>query len=178
MFSVHEWDICFVYKWLYSSYAWNFQKKREKGPLNSIVYVICREKRDVAERGKIFQGESLKEWLTTKIAIGKNILRIYKYQNPKIDFCDLTYLFSRQVTLYNTSRLHTWIRFWVNSTNWGNARMYIKAMDQSDHMVNMIIFLSVNFLQGKIRYQVKNLWDQRKTTKEGFLESYSVLKIE
>ena len=36
-----------------------------------IIYVTCREERDVREQGKIFQGESLKEWLTTKIALSR-----------------------------------------------------------------------------------------------------------
>ena len=40
-------------------------------------------------------------------------------------------------------------------------------MDQPDHMIDMVIILSVNFCPCKIRYQVNNLWDQRKGTKEG-----------
>ena len=43
-----------------------------------------------------------------------------------------------------------------------------KAMEQPDHMIDMVIILSVNFCTCKIRYQVKNLWDQRKGTKGFF----------
>ena len=33
-------------------------------------------------------------------------------------------------------------------------------------MIDMVIILSLNFCSWKIRYQVKNLWDQKKGTKE------------
>ena len=39
-------------------------------------------------------------------------------------------------------------------------------MDQQDHMINMVSFLSVNFCPWKIWYQVEILWDQRKANKE------------
>ena len=39
---------------------------------------------------------------------------------------------------------------------------YPKATEQPDHMIDMVIFLSVNFFPCKIKYQVENLWDQRK----------------
>ena len=35
--------------------------------------------------------------------------------------------------------------------------MKLKAMDQPDHMIDMVIFLSVKFYPCKIKYQVKNL---------------------
>ena len=50
-----------------------------------------------------------------------------------------------------------------------NIKIYFKAMDQPDHMIDMVILLSVNFCPCKIRYQVKNLWDQRKAIKVGLL---------
>ena len=40
-------------------------------------------------------------------------------------------------------------------------------MDQPDHMIDMVISLSVHFCPCKIRYQVKSLRDQRKDTNEG-----------
>ena len=40
-------------------------------------------------------------------------------------------------------------------------------MEQTDHMIDMVIILSVKFCQCKIIYQVKNLSDQRIGTKEG-----------
>ena len=42
-------------------------------------------------------------------------------------------------------------------------------MEQPNHMIDMVIILSVNFCLFKIRDQVKNLWDQSKVTKEGLL---------
>ena len=46
-------------------------------------------------------------------------------------------------------------------------------MEQPDHMIDIVIIFSVNFCPCKIRYQVKNLWDQWKGTKKG----PSILKI-
>ena len=43
----------------------------------------------------------------------------------------------------------------------------IKAMEQPDHMIDMVIIMSGNFCPCKERYQVKNLWDQGKGIKEG-----------
>ena len=40
-------------------------------------------------------------------------------------------------------------------------------MEQLDHMIDMMIILSINFCPCKIRYQVKILWDQRKAIKKG-----------
>ena len=40
-----------------------------------------------------------------------------------------------------------------------NRNNFLKAMDQSDHMIDRVIFFSVNSCQCKIWYQVKNLWD-------------------
>ena len=39
-------------------------------------------------------------------------------------------------------------------------------MDRPDYMIDHGNFLSVNFCLCKIRYQVKNLWDQSKGAKE------------
>ena len=49
-------------------------------------------------------------------------------------------------------------------------------MDQPDLMINMVIFLSVNFCPCKIRFQVKHFLDQRKGTKEG-LSALRFLKL-
>ena len=46
-----------------------------------------------------------------------------------------------------------------------HLRHGLMAMDQPDHMIDMVIFSTENFCPCKIRYQVKNLWDQRKATK-------------
>ena len=43
----------------------------------------------------------------------------------------------------------------------------LKAMEQPDNIIDKVIILSVNFCSCIIRYKVKNLWDQRKGTKEG-----------
>ena len=40
-------------------------------------------------------------------------------------------------------------------------------MEKLDHMIDIMIILSVNFCPCKMRYQVKNLWDQRKDNKKG-----------
>ena len=40
-------------------------------------------------------------------------------------------------------------------------------MDQPNHMIDMVIILSVKFCACKIRYRVKNLRNQIKGTEEG-----------
>ena len=44
-----------------------------------------------------------------------------------------------------------------------------KTMEQPDHMMDMVVTLSLNFCPCKVWYRSKNLWDQRKGTKEGLL---------
>ena len=42
-----------------------------------------------------------------------------------------------------------------------------KAVDQPDHMIDIVIFLPVKYCLCKIWYQVKHLRDHRKSTKDG-----------
>ena len=57
--------------------------------------------------------------------------------------------------------------FYQVNTSWWFLHKYDKAMDQLEHIIDMIIFLPVNFCLCEIKFQVKNVWDQRKFTKEG-----------
>ena len=39
-------------------------------------------------------------------------------------------------------------------------------MEHLDHMIDMVIFLSVNFCTCKLRYQVEILWNEKKTEED------------
>ena len=79
----------------------------------------------------------------------------------------MSYLWKFDATAhYYTHSLYIYIYIYIIACL-NNIKIILKAMKQPDHMVDLVIILSVNFCPCKIKYQIKNLWGQRKCTKEG-----------